>query len=718
MRRTLVALLLLLCLPLAARAADPVPAPAAAQISPEDMQRAVALLKDDQQRTDFLAKLQALVDAQKAVTPPPPEAPTPVGLVGELLSKVTDTVGAMSSTLGSAALALGDLPQAWTWVRDQAGDPALLQRWGALVWKLAAILAAGFVARWIATRLLRPVRRRMSGGGVHRPIVKILLLLVRAALDLAELAAFAAAAYLCLPLVEPTYATRLVAVTLVNAILLVGLTKMVARIILAPGLPALRLGPMGDETAAYLYVWVCRLIDVSVYGYFGIQAAYLLGMERNAFTLLTRILGLVITTMLIIFVLQNRQPVADWLRAERPVRPGRRSYGMRGVGRRLADIWHIVAMIYVVIGFLVWAIGVGGGFGYLMRVTVMSLVVIGIARLIDGALGRLVSRGFAVGGEFSSRLPGLQGRANRYLPLLSGVMRGVIIVITMVLLLQVWGADAFAWLASAPGRHLLSSAVSILLVLGMSGIFWEIASSAIERYLTEVDASGARIQRSARVRTLLPLLRNALMVVLVTVVGLIVLSELGVNIAPLLAGAGVVGLAIGFGAQTLVKDVITGLFLLFEDTIRVGDVVEVGGKSGTVQSMTIRAINLRDSSGNLISVPFSAVTLVLNMTKDFSYNLIDVAVPRGHTPGELQQILQEIDAELRADPELGPLIQAPLEFMGLDRFEGDKPVMRARVRTAPGSQWRVRRAYNDRLQTRLIEHGIWEGKIIPQPASS
>jgi hypothetical protein len=152
-------------------------------------------------------------------------------------------------------------------------------------------------------------------------------------------------------------------------------------------------------------------------------------------------------------------------------------------------------------------------------------------------------------------------------------------------------------------------------------------------YLTGTDRYGTRIERSARVRTLLPLLRNAVMVLLITVVSLVTLSEFGVNIAPLLAGAGVIGLAIGFGSQTLVKDVITGLFILFEDTISVGDVVDVGnGHSGLVGAITIRTIKLRDMAGGVHSIPFSQVNSVLNMTKDFSYYVLDIAVAHGEDP--------------------------------------------------------------------------------------
>src|SRR6185369_240604 len=145
---------------------------------------------------------------------------------------------------------------------------------------------------------------------------------------------------------------------------------------------------------------------------------------------------------------------------------------------------------------------------------------------------------------------------------------------------------------------------TILLMLGGALAIWEIVDAAISFYLERRDSNGNPFVTSSRARTLLPLMRNALLVVISLLAGLTILSELGVNIAPLLAGAGVVGLAIGFGAQTLVKDVITGAFILFEDTVNVGDVITVNGISGTVEKMTIRTLKLRAGDGTLHSVPF------------------------------------------------------------------------------------------------------------------
>jgi small conductance mechanosensitive channel len=246
----------------------------------------------------------------------------------------------------------------------------------------------------------------------------------------------------------------------------------------------------------------------------------------------------------------------------------------------------------------------------------------------------------------------------------------------------------------------------------MSVIAWEITSNLVEHYLTGSDRYGTRIERSARVRTLLPLLRNAVMVVLITVVSLVVLSEIGVNIAPLLAGAGVIGLAIGFGSQTLVKDVITGLFILFEDTISVGDVVDVGGgHSGLVEAITIRTIKLRDQAGGVHSIPFSQVNSVLNLTKDFSYYVMDIRISYDDDTDRVIGVLKELGSELQQTPQFGRLILEPIEILGVDAFMENAVIVKARIKTRPIQQWTVGREFNRRMKRRFDELGI----VMPLP---
>jgi len=216
----------------------------------------------------------------------------------------------------------------------------------------------------------------------------------------------------------------------------------------------------------------------------------------------------------------------------------------------------------------------------------------------------------------------------------------------------------------------------------------------------------AQIARAARLRTLLPMLRTALMVSILIIAGLIVLSQVGVNIAPLLAGAGVLGVAIGFGSQKLVQDLITGLFLLLENTMQVGDVVALGGLTGTVENLSIRTIRLRALDGSVHIIPFSSVTTVTNQTRDFSYALIDCQVGLNEEPDHIADVLRDVVKTMRGQPRWEDAITADLEVMGVNAFGDGNWTLRARIRTTPSQRWAVNREFNRRLKYRFDELGI------------
>ncbi len=198
-------------------------------------------------------------------------------------------------------------------------------------------------------------------------------------------------------------------------------------------------------------------------------------------------------------------------------------------------------------------------------------------------------------------------------------------------------------------------------------------------------------------------------VTLVCVVAVVVLGELGMNVAPLLAGAGVLGLAIGFGAQTLVKDVITGILLLLEDTVAVGDTVQIGSVSGKVESISIRTIQLRDDAGTLHSLPFSEVGVISNVTRDYTFVTFNVEVAYDTDVDLLTKVLREVDAEMRQEEPFSTLVTAPLAILGVDRFTEDSLVMRMEFRIEPqpyGFRFRVRREFLKRLKAAFDAQGI------------
>ncbi|MDX1711498.1 MAG: mechanosensitive ion channel [Rhodovibrionaceae bacterium] len=283
-------------------------------------------------------------------------------------------------------------------------------------------------------------------------------------------------------------------------------------------------------------------------------------------------------------------------------------------------------------------------------------------------------------------------------------MQIVILAFTVLALMEVWGLGAFGWLASDFGRALGGRILTIVLIVVLALVFWEIVSAFIERFLRQRSSSDGT--SSARLLTLLPLIRNVVRLALAVLVTLIVLSELGIDIGPLLAGAGVVGLAIGFGAQTLVKDVITGVFILVEDAMSVGDWVDVGGVSGGVESMTIRSVKLRDLNGVVHVIPFGEIAKVTNMNREFGYALMDIGVAYREDVDEVSEVLKTIGEEIKEDETFGPLIEGDLEVFGLQNLGDSAVEIRVRLKTKPLRQWGVRREFLRRTKKRFDELGI------------
>jgi moderate conductance mechanosensitive channel len=678
--------------------------PASAQIVPpqaaetpavdsQQIDEMIKTLQDPAARDKLIQQLQALRAAQAQA-----EGSEPESLGATLLTVLSEKIREGSVAFADSVRALLDAPQLADWLWLQVNNPFVRERTMQALLAIAVVLAAAMAAEWLAMRLLARPRRAIEERTRNGIWLQIPLAIVRLLLELLPIAVFATVASIVLPLTDPTQTTRLVTLAIVNANVLVRFVIALARMLLTAKVAGSRLLPLREETGAYLVVWVRRLTVVTVYGYFSIEAARLLGLPWSGHQVLMRLLGLLVAAMLVVFVLQNRSAVAAWI-------AGRHASEHRGgVRQRFADIWHILAIVYIVANYAVWALGIEGGFQYLLHASLLTVAVLFATRLVVYGVDRIIGWAFAVSAELKANYPGLEPRANRYLPLFQHAIHAAIYLIAFLLVLEAWGVNSFAWFETDLGAGLVKAVVTIALILLIALVLSEVVNAIVEHYLR--NGRSDETKRAARRRTLLPLLRNGFRVFLFVIVTLIVLSEIGINIAPLLAGAGVFGLALGFGAQTLVKDVITGIFILAEDTMAVGDVVDLGGPSGVVEAMTIRSIQLRDGAGTVHTVPFSAVTTVKNLTKDFAYAVFNVAIGYEEDVDRVIAILKEIGAGLQEDTTFGWRILEPIEVQGVDQLGETGVTILARIKTRAMRQWDVAREFNRRLNQRFNEEGI------------
>ena len=253
---------------------------------------------------------------------------------------------------------------------------------------------------------------------------------------------------------------------------------------------------------------------------------------------------------------------------------------------------------------------------------------------------------------------------------------------------------------------LLTTGLKILLIIGVVLILTRI-SRGLTRRLEKIFLKGKEDEESLkRAKTLSGLVRQFLNGLIVIIAVMTVLAALDIQIGPLLATAGVAGLAISFAAQSLIKDVINGFFIIFWDQIRVGDVVEIAGRSGVVKGLNLKMTVLRSLDGNVHYIPNNLIDTVTNMTKEYSQFVFDIGVSYFEDVDEVIKTLKEVDEELRSDPQFAENIVSPLEILGLDRFEDSAVIVRARTTTKPSKQWEVGREFNRRLKKTFDRKGI------------
>jgi len=265
--------------------------------------------------------------------------------------------------------------------------------------------------------------------------------------------------------------------------------------------------------------------------------------------------------------------------------------------------------------------------------------------------------------------------------------------------LQAWGVSSLEWLDTPLGTRIGGSLFSIGITAAVALAIWETTNAMLERYIYQLERETNGYRRAARLRTIMPLIQRVVIILLAVLCGMIVLSEIGVNIGPLIAAGGAVGIAVGFGAQAFVKDFINSAQIILADSLAVGDVVQIGDKSGVVEAITMRQVNLRGSDGTLHMIPFGQVQTISNKTKDYAYAVIELTVGFGEDIDRVIKILSEVGAELRKDGQLGASILTDLEVFGIDGSTdaGIGVVLKARLKTWPGKQWNVTYQFRRRM---------------------
>lgn len=390
-------------------------------------------------------------------------------------------------------------------------------------------------------------------------------------------------------------------------------------------------------------------------------------------------------------ILRIRRPVEHLIR-NRSLANRRDRGGFRELVSISAQLWHVPALLLVSASLA--AIFITGGQAHAAFARAMIGTVLLVLTLVTTGIIRRQH-------ERAARRPRKNPYAKRFRNLGFTLAHGLAWLAFAELSVRVWGFSLFGIgeqgaVSGEIGRALLGVGMTIIL----AWLVWIMVDTAIHRALHGRGAHGRR-RNTNRAQTITPMIRNMALFVIIIVAGIAGLANLGVNVTPLLAGAGVIGIALGFGAQSLVADLITGIFILIEDSLAVGDFVEINGFMGTVEGLNLRAVRLRDLDGVVHITTFSHIDAIHNMSRQFGIALIKIRIPHDLRIDDAIELMRRTAADLHRDPFMRGLIRSHLEMQGIHEFDNGCPILRMRLRTAPEYQWDVSRAFNLALKRRM-----------------
>ncbi|MEN5016184.1 mechanosensitive channel protein [Erwinia sp. Eh17-17] len=486
-----------------------------------------------------------------------------------------------------------------------------------------------------------------------------------------------------------------------NAFALIEFFKAILRLMFCPRYPQLRFFHLSDNRANY---WCTRLSWLSgLIGYGLLVIVPIVSNQVNvqvAALVNVAVMG-VMTVWALYLIFHNKRNIQQEL-----TRLADRSLAFFALFiRAFSLVWHWLASAYFIALFLFSMFNPGDSLKFMMAATVRSLAIISLGALVSGMLTRWISKTIVLSPDLRRSYPELQSRVNGWVSAMLKLARIITVFAVTLLLLNAWNLfDLWHWLTVGAGEKLVDIIIRIVMILFFSAVGWTLLASLIESRLAS-DSHG-RPMPSARTRTLLTLFRNALAVIISTITIMILLSEIGVNIAPLLAGAGALGLAISFGSQTLVKDIITGVFIQFENGMNTGDLVTIGPITGTVERMSIRSVGVRQDTGAYHIIPWSSITTFANFVRGIGSFVANYDVDRREETERVNATLQAAVKDLLEDESIRGMVIGEPSFSGLVGLTNQSFTVRVSFTTQPLKQWTVRFALDGMVKKHFDAAGI------------
>lgn len=648
----------------------------------QSLDQVIKTLENDQQRADLLKKLKQLRDASKKSAE---EQGGVLGLIGDTLGSLekqfegaNSPVVRWSDLFRQAGVELEERVPSWQeW-------PGMILDFG-LVILIWACVALGL--RWFARRLQE--RFGLAQELPQHPKTRDLLLFALRKLG-PWLVAFLITVYLSVVL--PSSLGKLLA--MVMAYVLVCGTLFSALCVISLSLLT---GPHRMRALdilrrrAFRPLWLIGSLaslgevmhDPRVVESLGQSIALCVGSLAN-------IAAALFTAL---FVLQFRRPIAHLIRNQ-PLERRLKRRGLHELVELVGSLWFLPILVLVGISLFATVVTAGDS-SYALRRALLCAVIAVVAMTVIGLIRRAHQRASRHGVR----------RSAPYVEQLKSFAYTLLHIATLLVFLEVglrvWGMSLIRF-AEGEGSAISLKIISFGTTLLVAWLVWILTDTAIQHSL----GLGGKNRSNTRALTMLPLIRNVLFVTIAVIALIVALANMGMNVTPLLAGAGVIGLAIGFGAQSLVADLITGLFIIIEDSLSIDDYVDVGGHLGTVEGLTIRTVRLRDLDGVVHTIPFSEIKSIKNYSREFGYAMFRWPVPASMPIDDAVALVHEVTRDLRSDRTINRAMWSALEMQGVESFDNGQAILRFRLKTAPIRQWEVQRAFNLRLRQKLDKAGL------------
>jgi moderate conductance mechanosensitive channel len=643
--------------------------------SPKQIQDLITLLSDSKIRNWLEQQSKAQAAAEQ----------TPEGSVSQALD---DRLVAIREHLATLADTIPDLPnQFWQGrarVTEDVGENGRTK----VLLLVAVFVGLGTAVEWLFRKATQRARGRLDSLPFETASDRLRVVALRFAFAVGLVAAFALGCIGPFLALDWPPLLRQMLFSLLVAFLVVRIASVVGNFLLAPRHECFRIIPM--ERAATRF-WQRRLVwfvGWFAFGWVLVGFGLTLGYTIEARQVVAYALGLFLLAIALDPVW--RRPVTIDVSGEAP------SPVMRRFGRGPTNAALTVGIVLL---WVTWVAHAMASF-WLILVLITLPLAIGLTRRAVGNLLRP-----------AGSLQLADGPPSVLAVCIERGIRALLIISAIAVLACGWGVDPAHFHAqeTCVGR-LADGVLSAIAIVLIADVLWHAIKTAIDSKLAGTAGLGLpntdEARRRARLHTLLPIFRNILFVIVIVVAALMALAAFGVEIGPLIAGLGVLGVAVGFGAQTFVRDVIAGMFYLIDDAFRVGEYIQAGRYKGTVEGFSIRSVKLRHHRGPVFTVPFSLLGAVENMSRDWVIDKIAIGVTYDSDLALAKKLIKQIGLDLAKDPELGPVIIEPLKMQGVDAL-GDYAVqIRAKMMTLPGENFVIRRQAYAMIKKTFDENGI------------